>query len=334
MENRKLAKIFALTIVIIGGAFLIYMLAPFLIPIFLGFVVAYLFYPLYSYFEKKTKKSTLSASLTIVSIILLVVIPLSIITVMVYDQIIQANINVEQIQQIENQINQYLGTQFSFTQFATSLKTLFIDNIQQYSQTIVSTTSTFLLNLFIFFFTLFYALIENKRFYNLSIKYLPFSQKQSKHVLTQGGYAIKALLIGQFLTAVIQGILGMISFFIAGIQGAFFWGIVMIILSLIPVVGAFLVWLPAGLLLLYQGDITMGIFILAWGGLVVSQIDNLIRPKLVNRYFDLHPLLILLGVFAGLSLFGIVGLLIGPLVMALFILVLQTYEQEYMNKNG
>lgn len=106
----------------------------------------------------------------------------------------------------------------------------------------------------------------------------------------------------------------------------------MIVLSLIPMVGAFLVWFPAGILLLLQGEIGMAIFILAWGGLVVSQIDNVVRPILVTRYYNIHPLFVILGVFAGLSVFGILGIIIGHLLFELFILVYSIYREEYGEK--
>lgn len=329
MLNKHLQKFFALSIVVLFSLFILYMLYPYLIPVFLGFTVAYLFYPFYIYLHKKTTSRTTSASLIIITTLLIVLIPLSIITGVVYNQITQTTIDLENVKLIENKINDLLNTNFSLAQTANSIKDTFISNIQNYSQRFVSITSSVLLSLFIFYFTLFYALIEHRRFTDIVIKYLPFSTKNSTHVLTQSGFAIKALLIGQVLTAIIQGVLGMFSFIVAGVEGAFFWGIVMIILSLIPVVGAFLVWVPAGAFLLFDGHFGAGIFVLLWGALVVSQIDNIIRPKLVNRFFKLHPLLIILGVFAGLSIFGMAGLIIGPLFLALFILLLQTYEKEY-----
>lgn len=329
MYDYKNSKNLAFTLIILFTIFLLYFIYPFLIPIFLGITVGYLFFPLYTYLLKRTKRESLSSLITIISVLLILVIPISLTLGLIFNQINNTNINIEQINSFETQINSLLGTNLSVTETTQTLKEVLVDNFQTYSQEIFSITTTFFLGLFIFFFTLFYSLIENQRFLKTGIKYLPFSKKNSKHVIVESGYAIKALLIGQVLTAVIQGTLGMISFFIAGIQGAFFWGIIMIILSLIPVVGSFIVWVPAGVILIYQGDIGMGIFILLWGFLIVSQIDNIVRPKLVNRFFKLHPLLVLIGVFAGLSLFGMVGLILGPLFFAFFILLLQAYEKEY-----
>ena len=103
----------------------------------------------------------------------------------------------------------------------------------------------------------------------------------------------------------------------------------MTILSIIPVVGAFLIWLPAGIFLLISGQIWEGVFVLVWGVLVVSQVDNFIRPKLVNKFANIHPLETFLGVFMGLSFFGFIGILIGPLIISLFTTLIRIFRKEF-----
>ena len=125
----------------------------------------------------------------------------------------------------------------------------------------------------------------------------------------------------------------MISFFIVGLNGALLWGIIMIILSVIPLVGAFIIWIPAGLFLLIEGQIWQGIFVLVWGAVIVSQVDNIIRPYLVNRFADIHPVDTLLGVFIGLPVFGLIGVIIGPLIIAMFKLLVNVYRKEYDNNS-
>ncbi|MCH8519761.1 MAG: AI-2E family transporter [Nanoarchaeota archaeon] len=334
MFDEKFRKIFALVLLITSGLFLLYMLLPYFAPIILAVVLAYLMYPFYLKIQQKIGGETLPAAITLISIFLLVIIPLALVAGVVYNQVSDIRIGLENVADIEDWLNDSFGIEVSLTDTFGFLRDSFIENLQNYSQIFVSITTTFLVSLFIFFFVLFYALTQKESALKTAYTFIPFSLKRSEKLVSQSGFAIKALLIGQVLTAIIQGLLATISFVIAGVHGAFFWGIVTIILSLIPVVGAFMVWLPIGIYLIINGNVGMGIFVLLWGALLVSQIDNFIRPKLVNRYFKLHPLFVLVGVFAGISLFGMLGLVLGPLLFAFFILFLEAYREEYGDKKN
>lgn len=326
------AKNFALLIVFLLALLIGYMLKDYFVSIFLALIFAYILNPIYEKILIKTNRKGFSAIIIILLVFIVFLIPSIIIGTSIYSQFQSFNINLEQIGQIENYVENFTGFEFSITQTLNSLEENFRSNLRDYSRQLISFTSSFFIGLFLFMFILYYSLIEKKTLLNFVREVLPFSTKNSKYLINQSGLIVKALLIGQVLTAIIQGTLGMISFVIAGINGAIFWGFIMIILSLIPMVGAFLIWFPAGVLLLFQGELGMGIFVLAWGALVVSQIDNIVRPILVTRYYKIHPLFVILGVFAGLSVFGILGIIIGPLLIELLILVYTIYKEEYAIK--
>jgi predicted PurR-regulated permease PerM len=234
------------------------------------------------------------------------------------------------LERYEQSIYDLTGRNVSLSETFTTLGNALKQDVRETFPRFVTFTSNFLLSTFVMFFVMFYLLIEKDRFINMVRKILPFSKKNSNKLIDESGKVTKAILIGQVLTAIIQGLLGMFSFLIVGINGAFFWGIIMIILSIIPVIGVFLVWVPAGIILLLEGQIWQGIFVLVWGALVVSQIDNIVRPKLVNKFAKIHPLETFLGVIIGLTTFGIVGLILGPLIVSLFRTLISVYVIEYV----
>ena len=139
----------------------------------------------------------------------------------------------------------------------------------------------------------------------------------------------RATLKGSFIIGGIQGILGGILFTITGIQGALIWGVIMAIFSMIPSVGSFLVWLPDGLIMLLTGHLWQGLTILLVGGLVISLVDNVLRPPMVGKDIQMHPLLILFSTLGGISVFGISCVIIGPVISSLFMAVISIYDYYY-----
>ncbi len=143
------------------------------------------------------------------------------------------------------------------------------------------------------------------------------------------------LIYGYVVVALIQGLLGAFGFFIFGIHSPIFWGIVMTITALIPFIGTAIVWLPFALIKLFNGilanntnEIIGGILFILYGTIIISGIDNVLRPKIIGDKAKVHPILILVGVLGGLSLFGFIGVVIGPLILALFVAFLTAYEEN------
>jgi len=138
-----------------------------------------------------------------------------------------------------------------------------------------------------------------------------------------------ATLYGIFLTSIAQGIVGGIGFVIAGIPNALFWGTAIAVFSIVPVVGTSLIWLPASLILLATGNMQAGIFLFFWGLLIVSTVDNFLRAFLIGGRTNTNQLLTFLAVFGGMIMFGLSGVIFGPLILMLFFTFLHIYELEY-----
>lgn len=188
---------------------------------------------------------------------------------------------------------------------------------------IVKSTSSFILSLpglaLNFFITLFltYYLLKEAQIWIQNIKnYLPYSEKMKDAILEKMKRVTKALIYGTILTAIIQGFLGGIGFAIFNIPSPVLWGFVMAFTSVIPILGTAIVWLPAGIIQLFQGDYFSGFGIILFGALIVGTIDNVIKPKLIGKRADIHPAIVLIGIIGGLNFLGFIGLIIGPLILA------------------
>jgi predicted PurR-regulated permease PerM len=142
----------------------------------------------------------------------------------------------------------------------------------------------------------------------------------------------QAVLYGQVMTALIQGGLGALGLLIFGVPNWLFWGAIMMLTAFIPLLGTPIVWGPAALSLILGGATARGIGLLIYSGALVMNIDNFLRPRLMSGRTKVHPVLILIGVLGGLQVFGFVGLLVGPLVLALLVAFVRFYEEAYAGR--
>ncbi|WP_108651279.1 AI-2E family transporter [Dongshaea marina] len=183
---------------------------------------------------------------------------------------------------------------------------------------------SFVLMLFVLFFIL--------RDYDSIVRFfhhaLPLSRSQEEILMREIKTVSKSALLGSFLTAVTQGIAGGIGFWIVGIPGLF-WGSIMAFASLIPVVGTALIWVPAVLFLFITGQWQWGIFLLAWSILIVGSIDNFLRPWFMQGAASMGTVVIFFSLMGGISMFGLMGLIYGPLVIAITLVLFHLYETEF-----
>jgi predicted PurR-regulated permease PerM len=190
-------------------------------------------------------------------------------------------------------------------------------------------TLSFFLQLFILCYAIFFFLIDGPAILRTILYYTPLDAHEEEQLLERFVSVTRATLKGSLLIGVIQGALGGMAFWIAGVPGPAFWGTVMIVLSVIPALGAALVWVPAVIYLFLVGQAAAAIGLLIWSALVVSTVDNFLRPRLVGRDARMSDLLILLSTLGGIVLFGAVGFIVGPIVAALFVTVWHIYGETF-----
>lgn len=187
--------------------------------------------------------------------------------------------------------------------------------------------------LFMLFFIMFYFVRDGRRFLDEISALTPLERKQDALIILRVRQMAKSVFVGSFLTALVQGMIGGLGFFIVGIPG-FFWGAVMAVTSLIPFVGTALVWLPATAYLMITGQYWSGLFLLVWCLVLVSGIDNFIRPFLMRGEGGLPPFYVFLALIGGIKLFGLSGILYGPLVITFAAAILDLYKGEFLQKKG
>ena len=218
-----------------------------------------------------------------------------------------------------------------------------IDAFQLF-QDIGQTVSTFLVNqsgaifvglgntavdVFIFLLALFFFFRDGDQILAFIKRLSPLPKNHEAELLHKLKKSIHGVIMGNFGTSLVQGVIAGFGFLFVGIPNFFFWTAVMSFASLIPYVGAAIIWFPASLILMASGSLAKGIFLFLWGMFVVSTSDNVVRPKLIAGSSDMHPLATFLVVIGGILLLGIKGIIIGPLILSLTISVLHIYELEY-----
>jgi len=186
-----------------------------------------------------------------------------------------------------------------------------------------------ILNLVIAFFGLYYLLRSEGHSWTTIRSYIPFSEKTADALRDRFFNVTEATLLGTVLIAIIQGTLVGSGFWLVGLPNPFFWGTATAFASILPVLGTSLVWGPAVLVLLVQNRYGAAITMLVIGAGIASNVDNVIRPLVYRRVSNIHPMVTLVGAFAGVKYFGLLGVLLGPLAIAYLFELLRFYRQEY-----
>ena len=185
----------------------------------------------------------------------------------------------------------------------------------------------FVVEIFFVIFTMYYLFRDGERMREAVYNVLPLNDRKAHEIFERTGEVIAASVYGVLVIALIQGTLGGLAFWALGLPSALLWGVVMVFLSMIPMAGAFVVWVPAALYLVATGHWGKAIVLTLWGALVIGSIDNFLRPKLVGEKTRLHELLIFFSVLGGLQVFGVIGLVLGPVVVAITIALLDVLRQ-------
>jgi len=197
---------------------------------------------------------------------------------------------------------------------------------------LIGTATRLGIQLTIAFFGLYYLLLAPKTAWRGVRPFIPFSAANAERLRDRFRDVTISTLIGTGLTAAVQGLLVGLAFGAAGIPNALFWGVVTVILAILPVVGSGLVWGPGAVALAIEGQTWMAIGMALWGIIVVGNVDNIIRPMVFRRWAQIHPFITIIGAFAGINYFGLLGLLIGPLAISYFFELIRMYKAEYLQE--
>jgi predicted PurR-regulated permease PerM len=357
-ENKlsfdKMRSAFFFGLIIVLGIAILYLIGPFVYPVFWAAVIAVLFYPLYRWLLKFLKVPGITSFITLILIIIILFLPLiGLSTILINESkdLYQASSEWDVGSQVSHVSGWFTGTWLEPTVETVKIETisyineakqnfalLLVENLKTIndvyqnikSATIISLRFVFML--FIMFYTLYYFLKDGPKMLKRLMHLSPLGDEAEQMLYDKFTSTSRATLKGTLLVGAIQGTLGGVVLALTGVEGAFIWGVVMVFLSIIPALGPFIVLLPAGIIMLIIGDVWQGTVILTIGLGVTSVIDNLLRPPLVGKDIQMHPLLVLFSTLGGLIMFGISGFVIGPIIAALFVAIMSIYDHHYRNE--
>jgi predicted PurR-regulated permease PerM len=196
---------------------------------------------------------------------------------------------------------------------------------------LIGTATRLALNLVISLFGLYYLLLRPTETWSAVRPYIPFSPQNTEILRQRFRNVTVSTIIGTGLVAAIQGTMVGLAFWAAGLSNALFWGVVTMVLAILPVVGSGLVFGPGALALALSGRWGWAIAMGLWGLLIVGNVDYVVRPMIFRRWANIHPLITLIGALAGVPYFGLLGLLIGPLALSYFFELIRIYREEYFS---
>ena len=331
--NEKQKKNITIGLIFLLGIFLFITMAHILTALLASVLFYTLFKPFFLYLSKKKKMgTTLSTLIVLVTSFLIIVLPLLGLSWLIINKLILFQKDPDALTAIINKIHFYFGDKFD-------MKDMLKNGLNDLSKWAIGAFSVFVsgalrifITLIVLYFTLFFMFKSQQKFEALVFKYLPFNHKQSLAFATELKKITFSNILGQGMIGLCQGVIVAVGFLIFGIPDALFWGIVSVFVCFLPIVGAPIIFVPAGIYELATGNTGSGIGILIWGAVLVTSVDNFLRQFISKKIADTHPLITIIGVIIGVPMFGLIGLVIGPLLLSYFILLVKMYETLYSNK--
>lgn len=335
---------FILALAAVSVAFT-YLMLPFVAVILWACIIALVFYPLHAkILSRVSERENLAALITLLLCIVIAITPALFLFssfikqgTAVYQQLesgqIKPSLWLEQIRTAFPQIDQLLQIiGLDISTLKQKLGALSVEAGKVMAGNALSigqNTLAWLASLGLMLYLTFFMLRDGAKLIPVLIRALPLGDERERLLMKKFVEVTRATIKGSLVVAMVQGALGGFIFWALDIPGPVLWGVVMTVLSLIPIVGASLIWLPVGLYLLATGATTDGIILIAFGAIVIGLVDNILRPILVGRDTKMPDYLILLSTLGGFSVFGMTGFVLGPLIAALFLTFWEIFTREF-----
>lgn len=337
METPKRVQVisfFVLLFIVLGLVFTV--VRPFLNVLVLGGILAILFQPVYTRFLRKWRSPGLAALCTVGVIVLILLIPTVIFGQLVFNEVLglyhsvrdgSLHFDISALGQSLPASLQSAAANFALD--TTNLVGKISGSAFQSFSYVVSHVASFVLSLFLVLFVTYYLLKDGQHFKQVFIDISPIATSQENILFTKLSAAINGVVKGSFLLALIQGSVATVGFFIFGVPNPILWGVATVVAALVPTVGTSLSITPAVAYLLLSGHTGSALGMTIWGALAVGLIDNIVGPRVVGSAIKLHPLLVLLSVLGGVTAFGFIGFLLGPILMAVLVAMVDMYRTDF-----
>jgi predicted PurR-regulated permease PerM len=323
----------ALLAMVVGGIVLTALLvAPFLSALTWAFALAVVANPLHRRIERRFPHPNMVAAASVLVVTLGLLIPTSFVVWQVGSQAsqgftaIQEQLSADAVRDLAGRIP---GGRALFDQIVGARGDGSLGPaVQQQAGTWVKSAAYGLFQILVAIFALFFLLRDREAALKAARSYMPMSDREADYFFDRIHQMTYATLYGNVVTAVVQGTLGGLMFALLGIKGALLWGVVMALLSIVPVSGSFLIWIPAAVVLAVHDDWVRAGILGVWGTIVVGSIDNLLMPWLVGKQIRLHTLPVFLSLVGGLIVFGAAGLVLGPVIAAATVAMLDILKKR------
>lgn len=281
--------------------------------------------------EKRNMRRSIGALLITGEAILFFLVPLSLVVWIVVSKLQDINLDPQSFIAPIEQMAAVIKAKTGYDVMSTDTISFILSILPRIGQAVMGGISSFAINLFVLVLVLYFMLVGGQKMEKYVNDILPFNEKNSQDVIHEINMIVRSNAIGIPLLAIIQGSIATIGYFIFGAPNALILGLLTCFATIIPMVGSALIWFPTAAYMALTGDWFNAIGLLVYGGAIVSQLDNLIRFILQKKMANIHPLITVFGVVIGLSLFGFMGIIFGPLLLSLFFLFVDMFKKEYLD---
>jgi predicted PurR-regulated permease PerM len=333
MDDTYFKKI--MTIVIIGALLILsyFLLKPVLLAVLFGIILAFIFTPVYDWLYRKTRLNNISAFIVCILLLVIILVPLVFLIPILIEQSIKLFLASQQLDFV-TPFQKFFPSLSISEEFSLSVA----NTIQSFITKLTNSLMTKLgevvleipmmtLQLFIVFFTLFYVVRDKEKLVSYVKSLLPFSHDIEAKLLKSSRDITSAIIYGLIIIGIMQGAIAGLGFFIFGVPNALLLTLFAIIVGILPILGPFIVWVPVAIYLLAAGNAIPAIGVSIFG-ILSSVSDNFVRPLLLSKRTQLNPVLALVGMIGGILLFGVLGIVLGPLILSYLTTVLEIFRKK------
>jgi predicted PurR-regulated permease PerM len=341
MPESILSKRVITLIILIALLILTFLIIrPFFAAIFLGFVIAYILQWPYKKLTKLIKKKGVSAAIICAVFVIILVVGIYFLGQITIKEAFNLYMNMGKIN-FASLIDKIISWAFPnspdiATQISTTIQVTITDLVNSYVTSMkkaITDMPKLFVDFFITFFVAFYGLRDGEKILNYIKEILPFSHDINEKFVKRSKDIAFATIYGQIIVGLIQGVTAGIGFYIFRAQSPLFFTLLAVFFAILPLLGAWIVWIPVSISLIASGHTMNGIFLFIYGTVVVSTIDNIVRPYIVGKKGAMNPVIILLGMIGGLTLIGPIGLVVGPLILEYALIFIELYRVGKIGNN-
>lgn len=333
IDQNRVRQVFFIILILLLGILLFFELYSFL-PAMLGAITIYILLHKWMFYltEKKKWRKGWTAVLLMLFSFVVILLPVALLVNMLSSKVSYAVAHSDELVQALKTVVASIEDRFSVTLASDENINKMGGTIAKSLPGILGATFNTLTTIFFMYFILYFMLVNGRQMENTLYEHVPLKDKNVNRLGKEIHMMVMSNAIGIPLIAFAQGVIGLVGYLIIGVNEPFFWFGVTCIAAMLPVVGAALAYIPLAIIFFANGDSGRGIAMLIFGFGVIGTVDNVLRFTLLKRLGNVHPLTTVFGVIIGLNLFGFIGLIFGPLLISLFMLLLKIYSSEFITK--